>query len=519
MSKPARATSLGCALVLLACAGPAATPSDAALSDANLVDASDAGTIDAGAIDAATSADAGAPRVEHVVVVGIDGLGGEWMNASLAPTLAGLAATGAHTTQMQNALPTTSSTNWMSMISGVNPELHGVYDNDWEPGDSTPPPTLFRALREARADATTGVFHEWTGFGRLIEAATADEMTSPGDADATMDAAIAFARERHPDLIFVHLDLVDHAGHASGWGSPAYEAAVTHADTLVAGLRDALEEEGLWSTTALVVSADHGGVGLSHGDDTVHERSTPFFVAGPGIEPVVITREVRIWDIAPTVTRLLDVPAPAAWIASPIIEAFGGLPASSVPTDPLELRATSTYEFAYDESGTGALAMVSVWHPLAAAPGDVSLGDVALDTHAMPTTMAWTTRGDAAGVRAPVGYEQIWNDGASGGSNDGSLWSPIPALGFVCLGDVAVAGYTPPPLDAVRCVHQSYVATSTATHTWSDRGSGATLDGSVWSCSESTETTLGTFYARRHEDDDAGTNRCHALLTSRVVVR
>src|SRR5688572_24211384 len=109
-----------------ACSTTSAPAIDVGVAPDALAD--DAGVLvsDAPSIDAGAPGDAGSSTspVERVVVIGIDGLGGDWVTGANAPTLVALGAAGTWTNAMQNALPTTSSTNWMSMISGAHPELH-----------------------------------------------------------------------------------------------------------------------------------------------------------------------------------------------------------------------------------------------------------------------------------------------------------------------------------------------------------------------------------------------------------
>ena len=88
--------------------------------------------------------------IRHVVILGIDGLGGAFVEEADMPNLDALMSEGTWTLTMQNALPTSSSTNWMSMIGGTSPDQHGVLNNGWQPGDSNPPPTLFAVVRGQR---------------------------------------------------------------------------------------------------------------------------------------------------------------------------------------------------------------------------------------------------------------------------------------------------------------------------------------------------------------------------------
>ena len=98
-----------------------------------------------------------------------------------------------------------------------------MYDNGWERGDSNPPPTLFAVTRDARGpSARIGCVYHWGGFGRLVEDDAPDLKSNPGDEQATTDAAVEYILAGAPDLMFVHLDHVDGAGHSRGWGSQQY---------------------------------------------------------------------------------------------------------------------------------------------------------------------------------------------------------------------------------------------------------------------------------------------------------
>ena len=94
------------------------------------------------------------PEIDHVVIIGVDGMGGLFVGGPETPTLDAMMLEGAFTLTMQNALPTSSSTNWMSMVNGQGTDGHGVYSNGWSVGDSQPASTVIKILREQRPDAT-----------------------------------------------------------------------------------------------------------------------------------------------------------------------------------------------------------------------------------------------------------------------------------------------------------------------------------------------------------------------------
>ncbi len=450
--------------------------------------------------------------IRHVLVIGIDGLGGIFLGGIDTPVLDGLIAEGVSTMTMQNALPTMSAPNWMSMIAGSSPDQHGVFSNGWSPGDSQPTPTFFAVVREGSPAAKIGIFHDWGDFDELVEPGVASHIESPGDEVETTAAALAWMKAELPELLFVHLDHVDHAGHFHSWGSDDYVEAVESADVLVGEMLAALEESGMAPYTAIVLSADHGGEGLSHGDDTAKERPIPLLIRRPQGVPIAVKRELRIFDIAPTVVALLGLESPASWLGRPIVEAVDDLEVPPAPVEPTEVLEVLEYEWRYDDKGSGAKDDVSIWRPLA-PPGYVALGDVAVLDYEAPPFAARVVR-DVPGVTAkPLGYERIWDDEGSFGAHDVALWSPIPPLGYVCLGTVAAQLYdTEPSRELIRCLHRDRVVRGSMELLWTDTGSGAWEDAGLWACAVGEEggSAVGTFVARRHHSDP-GSPRCWVL--------
>jgi hypothetical protein len=66
------------------------------------------------------------PGVEHVVVIGVDGLNPNGIRVADTPNFDKLIKGGAHTFHARAVMPTSSSPNWASMIMGAGPEQHGV---------------------------------------------------------------------------------------------------------------------------------------------------------------------------------------------------------------------------------------------------------------------------------------------------------------------------------------------------------------------------------------------------------
>ncbi len=70
------------------------------------------------------------PSVKHVLVIGIDGLSPDGILNARTPVLDSLMAHGSATMRARAVLPTSSSSNWASMIMGAGPEQHGITSNN-----------------------------------------------------------------------------------------------------------------------------------------------------------------------------------------------------------------------------------------------------------------------------------------------------------------------------------------------------------------------------------------------------
>lgn len=273
--------------------------------------------------------------IEHVIVIGVDGMSPDGIRKATAPNLKKMASEGAVKWAVRTALPSSSSTNWASMIMGAGPEQHGILSNEWEKDNATLPPvvkdaeglfpTIFEVIHQARPTAEIGAVYHWDGFGRLFEKKAVNYDRRFSTEDSTTADFNQYIRNKKPVFGFLHLDHVDHAGHHDGHGSPAYLQSISKADSLIGTVLSALKDVGIAEKTLVIVTADHGGKGYGHGGATVEEAEIAMFLYGKGIKKgYEIPEEVYTYDLAATIAFALQTPAPYAWIGRPIKSAFEG---------------------------------------------------------------------------------------------------------------------------------------------------------------------------------------------------
>ncbi len=272
-------------------------------------------------------------KFDHVVIVGIDGMGGTSIENSPTPTLDSLMQSGSYTLNARGVLPTSSSPNWASMIMGAGPEQHGITSNDWQKDSYILPPivkgpegifpTIFSVIKENDDNPVTGAIYQWKDFGRLFEKNLVDYDTSALGENQTTNLACDFIQSQKPEFCFIHIDHVDGAGHKWGYDSERYHGGVEKADRLINQIIRSIRKAGIAENTLLIVSADHGGYEKGHGGETLNEIRIPVILCGNGIKKnFKLDTQVNIYDIASTSAFALGYDQPGSWIGRPIVSAF-----------------------------------------------------------------------------------------------------------------------------------------------------------------------------------------------------
>ncbi len=273
--------------------------------------------------------------IEHVVVIGVDGMSPDGIQKAHTPMLDTMVKYGAATMNARAVLPSSSSPNWASMIMGADTEQHGITSNAWEKFDHQLSPvvatergtfpSIFTLFKDQQPEAHIGAIYDWDGFGRLFEKRDVDFDIDGDHEDGTTKDAVAYIKENTPKFTFVHLDHVDHAGHGMGHGSKEYYRSVQKADSLIAEIVDAAKQAGMFEKTMFLIASDHGGLGYGHGGESPAEMTIPFILYGKGIkEGYTIEETVYQYDNAATVAFAMELKTPQAWIGRPITGAFLG---------------------------------------------------------------------------------------------------------------------------------------------------------------------------------------------------
>ncbi len=264
----------------------------------------------------------------HILLIGVDGMSALGIDQANTPNLDWLKQNGAYTGKANAVLPTKSSPNWMSMLTGATVEQHGVTSNSWNPNKQSITPEcvndkgtfldIFSWLRKQKPEIHQACFYDWADFGRLFDWSGLNSIQHFDNAAKNARNASRYFCKEKPDFMFVHLDHVDHKLHAMGFGSKAYLRAIEKADRLIGNMIADLKAAGIFDKTVILVSADHGGKGRNHGGDTPQEVQIPLYLFGPGIKKQVLEEQVMIYDIPATVLQLFQVSKPDCWTGTSV---------------------------------------------------------------------------------------------------------------------------------------------------------------------------------------------------------
>ena len=110
---------------------------------------------------------------------------------------------------------------------------------------------------------STAMSYHWSDIAKYVNLDSIDHIFQANDNDKVVLQMTKFIEDDQPNLMFVHLDSVDHAGHTGGWGSETYVAAMLHVDSLLHDLIQCIEKQDLMRTTAIIVMSPSGSFSAS----------------------------------------------------------------------------------------------------------------------------------------------------------------------------------------------------------------------------------------------------------------
>ncbi len=276
--------------------------------------------------------------------------------------------------------PTISAQNWTSMFHGVRPPYHGITgsssNKDLDAGKlpDAKYPSFVKVVLDAHPEAKAISSCTWSAINNgaiedsprvtklntdcsaltdivsgeeVLKGKGAAELTAEirevtavdgfADPDNHLRDAVTVQRiigamtadgAEDYEIVYMHLNQVDSAGHSYGYNKHAYALAVSRVDNLLGKLYEALDEAGKADDTLFIYCTDHGHRYLrrttGHGGNSDVEINVTFAVSGKTVKAGNMGKYVNT-DLAPIVAYALGVKAAETWQGRVPFDLFSAL--------------------------------------------------------------------------------------------------------------------------------------------------------------------------------------------------
>lgn len=219
---------------------------------------------------------------KRVLIIGIDGCRSDALQSAATPNIDALLPNSITSYVAQNDDITFSGPGWSAMMTGVWSDKHGVTDNGFSGSDFDTYPHFFKRIEDINPELYTVSISQWHPINNQIVLDHADyKYNAPTEADVTNEAINQLENE-DTDVMFLHFDNVDHAGHGNGFSTdvPEYIASIESVDSQIGLILATLYDRPNYTNEdwLILLSTDHGGNGFSHGGTSIEEE-TIFYIA------------------------------------------------------------------------------------------------------------------------------------------------------------------------------------------------------------------------------------------------
>ena len=251
-----------------------------------------------------------------VLLIGLDGVRSDAMQQNSSPFLHSLSVANEvyYTASHGVELITYSGPNWSSILTGVHYAKHQVDDNSFANPNYCAYPTFFEYIEGVDSTINTASIVNWTPINTHILSSVTD--FAPQEAINDLEVyeqsqnLLINAAPLNADIVFLHFDELDAAGHSYGFSLevPEYAATLNALDGYVENLYHTIEAKRLTGEDWLfMVVSDHGGDGTGHGDaSNPYINQTIFFAQHPSLDfkDQHISNQT---DLAPTIMDFLGI--------------------------------------------------------------------------------------------------------------------------------------------------------------------------------------------------------------------
>ena len=262
-----------------------------------------------------------------MLLIGIDGIRVDILQAAATPNLDDLAANGELTLSARIRPKTVSGPGWSSMLTGVWMDKHGVENNDFSSSRYDLYPDLLTRIEQLRPELSTLAVVDWPPLGTsqdggpllshqidLVININGDNLGyGPAD-ELSVELAAARLRTGDPDATFVYLGDTDVVAHDTSSLSSEYRAAIETADRQVGVLLDAVRGRPTYAQEdwLIISSTDHGRDDEGgHGGESEKELTIYYLVSGSSV--IDLQAPAEVVDVACTAMTHLGLAIDPTW--------------------------------------------------------------------------------------------------------------------------------------------------------------------------------------------------------------
>ena len=274
----------------------------------------------------------GYAQKKKALVIGIDGLQFNQIQNANTPNIDGFNIKrgftgGRYGTASEQV--TLSGPGWITILTGVWADQHGITSNDGTKLSKAP--SIFSFIRDHNKEAYTTSISTWKEINLILknDLYKTNFATVGGSDYLSTDLIVNQIEDYAPDFSFVHLDVVDHAGHEYGFGK-IYNEAIEFVDTLIGKMMTAIthRRQKYYEDWLVIIVTDHGrdDKGFSHGAQKTNQKTIFIGMNAEGNDYFKNSDDGRKIDsmkdletlipqtsVVPTVLKHLEIPIEDNW--------------------------------------------------------------------------------------------------------------------------------------------------------------------------------------------------------------
>ena len=250
-----------------------------------------------------------------VMVVGIDGFRSDAMTQEITPFIFQFSQRNvyknlSHLTEKD----TYSGPNWSSILTGVHYNKHNVTDNSFDGSLFDMFPTFLNYIEKNINSINTASIVNWLPINQQVLSKDVDYYSN-----TQINDSLVFIEAKNlllnndpikPDVLFLHFDELDAAGHNFGFSqnTKEYTDKLKNIDFYVDSLVSVIDNKRLSGENWMcILVSDHGGDGYSHADyNNIKIRETVLILEHPS-QNFKLEHKSNMTDIAPTVLDFLGI--------------------------------------------------------------------------------------------------------------------------------------------------------------------------------------------------------------------